>query len=610
MRVLSGGQASQTRGLVLGAGVATTLTVWTSLADPVQLPKLFLGGILASWILGILVVGLVSGRDTKFSTGQWALFAFVGGLVVSGLFTDVKYRAFFGTWQRHTGAIFYMIAAVMCLAAMMSFTSHGVLQLRMALIFLGVVMSFHGLLENAGHDPFPFNTLYSPLVGTLGNPDFYSGFLGVCAVATFWYAIVTSSNLVRGLSVLIIGLELFLIMKSVSVQGLVAFAIGFTLISITRLWQWKRNFGISAVIVTCIIGPIAILGILNQGPLASFLAASSLKNRFDYWRAAFEMFKAHPITGVGIDRFDEYYGQYAAHIQVVQGQMTDNAHNVFLHLLATGGLVLFIPYVALLVVIGFTGFRAILKSKGLDQMTLVGIFSLWFGLLAVSLVSIDNLGSTIWFWIVGGALYAISHAPIVATVPHGKSITKVKNPTRKITQKQNLNLLTPALSLILSLSFLLFAFPEVRSASALYKLTANAENLNGAEYAAKLKEAVLIQPSNIDVLGRVASLAGGVSNYDLAIELSKALNEKNAMSYYGNMVAAISYERKKEFTQAIPYRIRLTEIDKWSTSNMVELVKDYVAISDLVNARLIATKISTLYPNREDATTALGLVNG
>ena len=604
-----GGQAKQVRGLVLGSGVATTLVIWVPLMDPVQLPKMFLGGILAFWILGLLLSGFISSKEKKLSLGQWSVMSFAVGLLIAGAFTDVRYRALFGTFGRFSGGFFYLILAILCFAAMSSFNSNSVPRFRLILIILGSLMSFHGILENTGHEPFNWSYLYSPLVGTVGNPDFYSGLMGACAVAVAWFVLMTRKNSLRALATLLMVVQFYLIYKTHSVQGLVAFAVGISLLAITRLWQWKKQFGISAAVLSGVAGLFAVLGILNIGPLSSFLAKGSVNSRFDYWRAAFGMFKSHPIVGVGLDRFGEYYGQYSPQIQTVQGQMTDNAHNVFLQLLATGGLVLFIPYLFLLIVIGWTGFRAILRNKGVNQMTLMGVFSIWFSFLAISSVSIDNLGSTCWFWITGGLLYAISNPTVEEGSKHGKSEVKIKQTGRKAASKQELSYLAPVISLTLSLFFLLVTLPVIKSFSALAQLSGNRQSLDAAQYVEKAKTDVLIQPSNIDTLGQVASLVGGLPNYDLAIELSKSLNEKDPRSFYGNMVSAISYEKKSEFIEAIPFRIRLMEIDKWNTISMVELVKDYVAVADMANARLIATKISRLYPGSDAAKTAAGLVN-
>ncbi len=608
MRILGGGQAAQTRGLVLGAGVSTSLIVWTSLADPVQLPKFLLVGLFSAWVLGVIIVGSVSGREKKFSLGQWLILAFIAGLLVAGLFTDVKFRALFGTAARSNGGLSYLALAILCAGAMMSFNLHGILLLRFSLVVVGAILSFYGLIQNAGVDPILWVNKYGPIIGTLGNPDFYSGFVGACTVATLWFVFVNKQILSRVLGILILPVQLYLIYKSHSIQGLVAFALGFSIIVITQLWQWRKYLGVSAVVAVSITAPLAFMGILSKGPLASLLAKSTLNNRLDYWQAAWRMFTSHPITGVGLDRFGEYYGQFAPQIQVAQGQSTDNAHNVLLQLLATGGLVVFIPYLALLILIAWTGLAGILKAKGQEQMNLVGLFSVWFALLAVSLVSIDNLGGTVWFWITGGALYAVAKPLGIAEVGAKKALDKKKLPVTA--NDQNIKFLTPALSLMLVVAFLILAVPTMRSSAALGQLVGNRQQLDASHYVEKLKEAIQIQPTNIDVLGQASNLAGGVPDADLAIALAKLLNKKDPRSFYGNMIAALSYEGKKAYSYAIPFRVRLMEIDKWNTASMIELVKDYVGAGDLVNARRIATKISGLYPGSDAAKTAAGLVNG
>ena len=605
-----GGQAKQVRVLVLLAGVAASLFVWTSLADPVQLPKLFLSGLVAACVLGIVIVGTVSGREKKFSSGQWAVLAFIAGLFIAGLFTDVKYRALFGTVGRNNGGLTYVVLAALCLGSMMSFKLQTVLQLRLAMISVGVVMTVHGLLENAGHELFNWENLYSPIVGTLGNPDFFSGLMGTCAVATLWFVFVNRKNTLRILGVFTVLVQLYLIFKTHSIQGLVAFAFGFSLTVITRLWQWRKVLGISALVGVCLAGPIAFLGILNRGPLASLLAKSSLNNRFDYWRAAWGMFRSHPITGVGLDRFGEYYGQYAPQFQVAQGQASDNAHNVLMQLLATGGLVVFIPYVFLLGLIGWTGFRGILKAKGQEQMNLVGLFSVWFALLVVSLVSIDNLGGTVWFWISGGALYAIAKPASGDLEPKEKEKEHKRHKAHGSTPNQEVNFLAPLVSLTLAVVFIVLAIPAIKSSAALNQLNGNKQQLDASHYVAKLKEAALIQSSNIDVLGRISSLAAGVPDPDLAIEFAKSLNSRDHRSFYGNMVSAMAYESKKSIAEAIPFRKRLMEIDRWNTANMIELERDYLGLSDIQNAKLISEKIASLYPDSDAAKAAEALLNG
>jgi O-antigen ligase len=169
-----------------------------------------------------------------------------------------------------------------------------------------------------------------------------------------------------------------------------------------KLWLTKKRYGQIGLVLAAIAGTPVALAIMNIGPLASKLYQGTLRNRFDYWNAAIGMFKDHPIFGVGVDRFGEYYRQYAVQNQVVQGQIADNAHSIYLQLLSTGGLTLFIPYILLVVFITFIGFRSLLKYQGEEKFKVGAVFSIWLGTIAINVVTVDNLGVGVWFWITGG----------------------------------------------------------------------------------------------------------------------------------------------------------------------------------------------------------------
>jgi O-antigen ligase len=52
-----------------------------------------------------------------------------------------------------------------------------------------------------------------------------------------------------------------------------------------------------------IAGFFAIAGILNKGPLASFLYSYTVDLRGEYWKAGINMGLANPILGVGVDSY-------------------------------------------------------------------------------------------------------------------------------------------------------------------------------------------------------------------------------------------------------------------------------------------------------------------
>lgn len=597
------------RRLVLFTGVATTLIVWTSLADPINVPKMFVLTVLSAWVLGSVIVVLISGRGARFSLGQWAIFVFAAGLLLAALLTDVKHTAFFGASQRNDGAFSYLALATLSIAGMMSFGPTNVKQVRTVLLGVGSVLTGYGFLQTTGNDPFSWVLIYGPMVGTLGNPNFLSGLLGASAIATLWVIVAKERTGLRVAAIALLLLELFIIRQTGSIQGFVAFGAGLTLLAVVKLWQINKRVGVISLFSAGLGSIPVLLGLLNKGPLAGEIYQTTLVNRLDYWRAAINMFKAHPFAGVGLDRLGENYREYVPQVQVVEAQTTDNVHNVFLQLLATGGLVVIIPYLFLLGVILWAGLRAIKASKGEAQINIVAIFSIWFALLLVSSVSIDNLGVAVWFWISGGVLYGVAHQSLRRD--EHKPIGKQKSgKSAKRATSNNASLVAPIASLLVAIVALVIMVPAWRSSAMVMDLQRNKDGLTQPQFVEKIKQVAKIQPNNVQTLIALSDMALRISEFDLALSYTKSINEKDPRSYYGNYLSATAHELRKQYIQAIPYRVRLVELGPWDTVNMLALMKDYLQVKEIDKARAVAARISALRPDGDDAKAATALLNG
>ncbi len=601
-------QAKQTRNLIILTGLVTTFILWSPLADPINLPKMFALTVLASWVLGSILTGVWSTRGKGFSLGQWAIVVFLLGMLLAALFTDVKYTAFFGAIQRNDGALSYFALAILSLGAMMSFTLSSMGQIRTTLLLVGVVLTGYGFLQTTHHDPIRWNLAYNPIIGTLGNPDFASAMIGVCAIATLWFLLTNKKIWIRGAATLLILLELYIVKKSGSSQGLFIIGFGFSILIVTEIWHRNKRAGwLSLGLVG--IGSIPILlGIVNTGPLAGRIYRSSIRSRIDYWHAALGMFKAHPIAGIGLDRFGDNYGRFAPQVQVAQDQYTNNAHNVFLQLLATGGLLVILPYLFLLIVIFYTAVRGIKACTGQNQRDLIALFSIWSGLLFVSVISIDNLGVAVWFWILGGGLYGVTHRNAEEKTKSGPKQKSHKSKTTSASDE--LHLVAPVISLLLALVMLLFMIPAWRSSAMLMTLQHYQGGLSKTQFSDRISQVSAVQPGNIDLQLSLADIALRSSEFDLAFKILSTINQQNPRSLNGNYLAAIGYEMSKKYEAAIPYRRRLMVIDRWSTPNMLVLVKDYVQVGDLTSARTVSRRISELRPNGGDAIAAEAAIKG
>ena len=67
-------------------------------------------------------------------------------------------------------------------------------------------------------------------------------------------------------------------------------------------------------------------------------------------------------------------------------------------------------------------------------------------------------------------------------------------------------------------------------------------------------------------------------------------------------------EAMNKRNQAIPYREKLLKIDRWSTSNMLQLIRTYYENKEYGKVREMAAKLKELYPESEDSKKAQTLL--
>ena len=596
-RALSEAEAKKIQSFILYGGMFTTLAIWTKLEDPINLPKMFVLVLFGAIALGLLMPAILSAGKSisgHKKVGLILIGIFTIALLVSTLMTDVKYTAIFGEYHRNNGALAYLAMATMFAGSVATFSVQSPIRYFKFFAITGLLLVGYGFLQATGKDPVGWKLDYNPIITTLGNPNFTSAFLGLAGVAILLLALEAKDRKFQVLYAVGLLADLYILRKSGSIQGLFGFLIGATIIVLIKLWLVNKKVGQVSLILAAIGATPVALAVLNVGPLASKLYQGTLRNRLDYWNAAIAMFKDHPIFGVGIDRFGEYYRQYAVQNQVVQGQVTDNAHSVYMQLLATGGLVLFIPYLALIAYVTLVGSKAMLKANGNEKLLTGGVLAIWLGTLAVNIVAIDNLGVAVWFWITGGVLVAVSSNKAPQTAESEKT-KKPKSRSRSATNASEFpysNLLAGALGI----SVLLILLPNLSASEAVKNLSANSKNLSVNAYVAELKKQVLDNQSNPQNLILLADVALRQGEIDLSYEISSRIRELDPRSFYGQYLPALAYEATGKPGEAISYREKLVVLDPWNNSNMLQLIKNYMTLNERAKASAIANKIKENYP--------------
>jgi O-antigen ligase len=385
------------------------ISPWQSL-DSINLPKLLILITCAGAVLGISIShGLATATRKIPKAAAWIYAGLFVSLVLTFVTSGSPYiQQFYGANGRNTGLIAYIALLIFALASILHESEHLVEKFIKALILGGQVTSAYCLIQFFGADPIDWNNPYSPILGFLGNPNFASAFLGISSVAALALLFFSkSSNWIRLIYFLQIALSIFLILQSNSQQGLLVIACGSVVIIGWKIVTTKNRllFFLYSLMVS-VSGIAGILGMLRIGPLSGYLYQDSITYRGDYWRAAINMARENPIFGVGLDSYGDWYRRsrtIEATVRRGPDTISNAAHNVYLDMLANGGYLLFILYLASVVLV-IRSIGKIAKRGNSLPSSYIALISCWVAFQIQSIISINQLGLAIWGWIFGGLI--------------------------------------------------------------------------------------------------------------------------------------------------------------------------------------------------------------
>jgi O-antigen ligase len=398
----------------LTVGVSfVTLFFNSRIQDPFNAPKMWLLLFLTSFLSGYIVNGFkeVAGNKTLKIT-LIILTALNLFLLFASLLTDVKITAFFGENQRRTGFLTYLGFSLIFVAATLYFRIGNLPRLTIIGTFTGFILALYGLLQITGNDFIAWNNPYNAIISTVGNPNFAAAIMAIMGVLAIGLALNSNSKVsVRLFSGFTSIFLLYVIYKSDALQGLLSFGLGIGIILIIVIWQKNSKLGRLTLAFSGVVGVVAILGMLQIGPLTNYLYKASVTVRGYYWQAGLEMFKSNSLFGVGIDRDGSYFKEYRDKQYPLNYGFditSTNAHNVPIQLFATGGIFVGLAYLAMVILVFVQGIKGLKKFNGPDQILFGSVFAAWLAYQAQSIISIDNIGIAVWGWLLGGVVVGIS----------------------------------------------------------------------------------------------------------------------------------------------------------------------------------------------------------
>jgi hypothetical protein len=212
---------------------------------------------------------------------------------------------------------------------------------------------------------------------------------------------------VRVLSLIYLILTLLVIVKSDALQGLfVFFGILFLAILIQLHYSEKKALKLALISSGALAGVTSILGFIGIGPLSAILNQTTVKLRGEYWQAGINMFEKNLFSGVGLNSYGDWYRQAREPSALVLpgvNTVTNASHNVFIDFAATGGILHIMAYLTLIAFVISSIFKQI-KIDKIPNPIFSSLALAWIGYVVQSVVSIDQIGLSIWGWALGGIL--------------------------------------------------------------------------------------------------------------------------------------------------------------------------------------------------------------
>jgi len=600
---------TQTKGLMrvlIWGAAAVTLGIWTTFQDPFNSIKLALILITAAWLLGHILANfkvIIKSGSNRSLIILISLFTLT--LTIATWMTDNKRIAFIGDNQRNNGLLMYVGLSIILLTAAVNINQKNIVKTLQTMLFLGAFLSIYGLFQIGGLDIVKWNNPYNAVISTVGNPNFAAAIMAIMATVSFGLLFNTAITIFyRIFSLLVCTLSLAAIYLSDARQGLIGISIGFATFMSIWIYSRSRLIGFGFIGIGTFIGVFSILGMLQIGPLTSFLYKGSVTVRGFYWRAGIEMFRDNPIYGVGIDRYGAYFKEYREvgyPLNYGFNITSTNAHNLPIQMFATGGLLVGITYLFLNIFVIWRAIKGLKSLQGNQRLFLAAVFSAWMVYQATSIISIDSPGIAVWGWLLAGGIVALSKNDneSLETQPNNK------------TQNRNqpvINVLQPILSFTFLAAALFFSLLLFRGETNMFRTTViyNPQNEANDLY---LKESALktINLPWINPIYKITS-ASYLANSGFpkeGIEVLEEIVDKDKRSDDALALLATYYAQLSRLDLAIEKRVALTKLDPWNAANYLELGRLYKATGDFVKMTEVKIKILGFAPDTPEGKTAI-----
>jgi tetratricopeptide (TPR) repeat protein len=232
-------------------------------------------------------------------------------------------------------------------------------------------------------------------------------------------------------------------------------------------------------------------------------------------------------------------------------------------------------------------YRAIVGIKSLEgnkKLYLVGIFSAWISFHSQSLVSIDNIGISIWGWVLAGAIIGLSLSE--------DSLNR-ENEFYSLKKRNDLNIGQALVSGISTVFILILVTLLYRGESISYQggITLNSQDEASRTYYKDLQLKVINTPLNDPTYKLFAASKLIDAGFEEGIAEAEKLYKVDPRNLDTLALLSTTYERLGKLPKAIEFRKVITELDPWNAENYLALGRYYKSQGNSTESILMLDKI-------------------
>ena len=590
---------------ILNSTLLITIFFNSRISDPFNSPKFWILMLSAAIMSGPILTRKIplnlSKRKIyifiKIVVGIFIIFAFISTLSSYQISTSI-----FGDNFRRNGLLTIISFLIIFLGAIKFIKFQTMNKFFSTTLLASFLVGGYALIQITKKDFISWSNP-NAIITTLGNTNFAGAAMAIFAILCFGQLFFSSTSFFHKLGLVgVIAMLLIAIRATQARQAIIILIIGVTIITLSQIYS--KNSKIGKILFLCFtpIGVFSILGMLQIGPLQGLLYKGSLSIRGYYWRAGIEMFRENPFLGVGIDNYGKFFKEFREVNYTLNygfSITSTNAHNIYIQYFATGGLIVGLAYLTLQLIVLYCSIKLILSTQNNENKVAVTLFAAWVAFQAQSLISIENLGGSVWGWLLSGSLIGLYLSG------------GINSDTNPITSKKSIQIswkssLISGISIFIVVFLIIPLYSGERNTflSQSYAAPKSADPNIREFFNTYATRALNSRFINNDYKNVVLSSKFDMGYRDEAIKELEEIIDSDPRNLDTLLNLAVRNEQLRNFDKGIMYRKEITKYDPWNAQNYLALGVVYKYIEDYDSMQAMLDKILSFAANDPIAVTA------